>query len=75
MEEKLKELYIREIDQALLDFDRDPDYQRYYTQAEELWEGGEMPASFYHLLDTGNFLAFTHGFRLGMELAGWVRNG
>ena len=28
---------------------------------------------FFRLLDASNFLSFTHGFRLGMELAGWVR--
>ena len=75
MEEKLKELYNQEIDQSRLDFDGDPEYQAYYTQAKALWEGGEMPKSFYHLLDAGNFLSFAHGFRLGLELAGWLRAG
>lgn len=75
MEEILKGLYMREIDQSRLDFDRDPEYQAYYTQAEALWEGGDMPKSFYDLLDAGNFLSFAHGFRLGLELAGWVRAG
>ena len=73
MEEKLKELYIREIDHSHLDFDHDPDYQQYYTQASELWKGEDMPDSIYHLLNTGNFLSFAHGFRLGAQLAGWLR--
>lgn len=73
MKETLKELYIREIERARLDFDSDPEYQTYYTQAEALWEGEDMPASFFHLLDTGSFLSFAHGFRLGAELAGWLR--
>lgn len=72
MEEILKGLYMREIDQSRLDFDRDPEYQAYYTQAEELWEGEDMPKPFYHLLDAGNFLSFVHGFRLGVQLAGWA---
>lgn len=72
MKEKLKELYIQEIDQFQLDFDQDPEYQAYYTQAEELWEGEDMPKSLYHLLDAGNFLSFVHGFRLGVQLAGWA---
>ena len=75
MEEKLKALYIQEIDQSRLDFDHDPEYQAYYTQAAALWEGGDMPKSFYHLLDAGNFLSFAHGFRLGAQLAGWMRAG
>ena len=70
MEKQLKELYMQEIDQSRLDFDSDPEYQAYYTQAQTLWEGGDMPKSFYHLLDTGNFLSFAHGFRLGTQLAG-----
>ena len=36
MKEKLKTLYIQEITQAHLDFERDPEYQTYYTQAEAL---------------------------------------
>jgi hypothetical protein len=75
MKEILKELYIQEIDQSRLDFDHDPEYQAYYTQAEALWKGGDMPHSIHNLLDASNFLSFTHGFRLGMELAGWVRAG
>ena len=75
MEEKLKELYIQEIDQSRLNFDCDPEYQQYYTQAKALWKGEDMPESFYHLLDAGNFLSFAHGFRLGAQLAGWVRAG
>lgn len=75
MEEQLKELYKQEIDQFRLDFDSDPEYQAYYTQAEALWKGGDMPKSFYDLLDAGNFLSFAHGFRLGAQLAGWMRAG
>ena len=75
VEEKLKELYFREIEQFHLDFDSDPEYQAYYTQAEALWEGDDMPSPFYHLLDAGNFLSFAHGFRLGAQLAGWMRAG
>ena len=75
MEEKLKALYFQEIDQSRLDFDSDPEYQAYYTQAAALWEDGDMPVSFYHLLDAGNFLSFAHGFRLGAQLAGWMRAG
>ena len=75
MEETLRELYIRETSRDSLDFDSDPEYQAYYTQAEALWEGGEIPAALFHLLDTSNFLSFAHGFRLGAQLAGWVGTG
>ena len=73
MEEKIRALYTREIDQACLDFDRDPEYKAYYTQAEAFWEEGDMPESIYRLLDSSSYLAFAHGLRLGMELAGWLR--
>ena len=75
VEEKLKELYFREIEQFHLDFDSDPEYQAYYTQAEALWEGGDMPGAVFDLLDASDFLAFAHGFRLGMGMAGWVKVG
>ena len=75
MEENLKELYLQEIERFRLDFDSDPEYQAYYTQAETLWEGEELPAALFHLLDTSNFLSFAHGFRLGARLAGWVQTG
>mgnify|MGYP001137395136 FL=1 len=75
MEETLRELYIRETSRDGLDFDSDPEYQSYYTQTEALWEGGELPAALFHLLDTSNFLSFAHGFRLGAQLAGWVGTG
>lgn len=75
MEETLKELYLREIGQSRLDFDSNPEYQAYYTQAEALWEGGELPAAVFHLLDAGNFLSFAHGFRLGLQLSRWARTG
>ena len=73
MEETLRELYIRETSRDSLDFDSDPEYQAYYTQAEALWKGGDMPHSIHNLLDASTFLSLTHGFRLGMELTGWVR--
>ena len=73
MKEQLKELYFQEIEQSRLDFDRDPEYQAYYTQAEVLWKGEDMPAAVFHLLETSNFLSFAHGFRLGARLAGRVR--
>ena len=75
MKEKLKTLYIQDITQAHLDFERDPEYHTYYTQAEALWEGGDMPAPLFHLLDTSNFLSFVHGFRLGLKLARWFQKG
>lgn len=75
MEELLKTLYIRETSQSSLDFDRDPEYHAYYTQAQELWEGEDMPPAFFRLLDAGNFLSFAHGFRLGARLARWTREG
>ena len=75
MEEKLKELYIREITQSKLDFDHDPEYQTYYTQVEEFWKGEDIPAPVLHLLDAGNFLTFAHGFRLGLALTRWARTG
>ncbi len=75
MKEKLKALYLQEIGKSGLDFDNDPEYRAYYTQAEALWEGGDMPAAVFHLLETSNFLSFTHGFRLGIRLARWARAG
>ena len=75
MKEKLKTLYIQEITQAHLDFERDPEYQTYYTQAEALWEGGDMPVPIFHLLETGSYLSFSHGFRLGLKLARQLRKG
>ena len=75
MKEKLKELYIQEIDLSRLDFDHDPEYQAYYTQAETLWEGGDMPAPLFHLLETSNLISFAHGFQLGARLARRVGTG
>lgn len=75
MEEKLKELYMQEIEQFQLDFECNPEYRAYYTQVEALWEGKDMPPAVFHLLDTSNFLSFAHGFRLGARLAGWVQTG
>ena len=75
MEETLRELYIRETSRDGLDFDSDPEYQAYYTQAEAIWKGGDMPPAVFHLLEVSTFLSFAHGFRLGARLAGWVRTG
>ena len=75
MKERLKELYAQEIETSRLDFESDPEYQAYYTQAKALWEGEDMPDAVFRLLDTGDFLAFAHGFRLGAALAGWAREG
>ena len=72
MEERIRELYIRESNTDHLDFDRDPEYQAYYTQAQALWEGGEMPEAVFGLLEASDFVSFVHGFRLGVALAGWV---
>lgn len=71
----LKELYIQEIERSRLDFERDPEYQTYYTQAQALWEGGDMPHPIHRLLDISGFLSFVHGFRLGVRLARWLRRG
>ena len=73
MENQLKVLYDQKIEQSQLDFDSDPEYKQYYTQAEALWEGEDMPPAVFHLLEVGNFLAFAHGFRLGARLTGWAR--
>ena len=75
MKEKLRSLYIQEISQSRLDFDSDPEYQAYYTQAEALWKGQDMPEPIYRLLNTANFLSFVHGFRLGLKLVRWARRG
>ena len=75
MEETLRELYIRETSRDGLDFDSDPEYQAYYTQAEAIWKGGDMPPAVFHLLEVSNFLSFAHGFRLGAQLAGWMQTG
>ena len=74
METKIRALYKQEIETAQLDFERDPEYQAYYTQAEALWEGADMPEPVYHLLDASSYCAFAHGLRVGMELAGWLRS-
>lgn len=75
MKERLRELYLQEIETSRLDFDSDPEYKHYYTQAEALWEGGDMPGAVFDLLDASDFLAFAHGFQLGAELAGWAKVG
>ena len=66
MKETLRALYNQEVERARLDFDGDRDYQAYYTQSQALWKEGDMPEPFFHLLDASNYLAFSHGFRLGM---------
>lgn len=73
MKERLRELYRQEIETARLDFDSDPEYREYYTQAEALWEGEDMPKEIFSLLDASDLVAFIHGFRLGAGLAEWVR--
>jgi len=75
MDELIRELYTRQISQSHIDFDHDPEYKEYYTQAEELWEGGEMPVSFFRLLERSDFLSFSCGLRLGVELGKWLRTG
>ena len=75
MKEPLKELCDQEIAHARLDFDSDSEYRAYYTQAEALWEGGDMPVPIFHLLETGSYLSFSHGFRLGLKLARQLRKG
>ena len=71
MHEELKELYYREVDSARLDFDRDPEYQEYFTRSKALWKGKDMPEALFGLLEAGNFLSFAHGLRLGMRLSWW----
>lgn len=75
MKERLRELYINEVETSRLDFDSDPEYKHYYTQAKALWEGGEMPGAVLRLLDASDFVAFVHGFRLGLGMAGWMKVG
>lgn len=75
MEERLKELYLQEIEKFHLNFDSNLDYQKYYTQAAALWEEEDIPEPVYSLLETSNFLSFIHGIRLGAQLADWLRTG
>ena len=75
MKETLSALYNQEVERARLDFDGDRDYQAYYTQSQALWKEGDMPEPFFHLLDASNYLAFSHGFRLGLKLARQLRKG
>ena len=70
MTEQLKDLYLLETESSRLDFEQDPDYQKYYTQVRALWEGKDLPSSLFHLLETSNSLAFAHGFQLGLTLRG-----
>lgn len=71
MTQIIKELYFLETDQARLDFDHDPIYRTYLTQAEEIWKEHDMPKSIFHLLERSNFLSFSHGFQLGMGMTLW----
>ena len=75
MNQMLRTLYWQEIDRARLNFEADPAYRDYFTQSQALWEGGDMPEAFFHLLDAGNFLSFAHGFRLGLGLRRWAEEG
>ena len=59
MNEQIKALYHLETESSRLDFEQDPDYQLYYTQAQALWEGGEMPP---RLLPSPGYQQFP-GFR------------
>lgn len=68
MNEQLKALYDLEIEQARLDFDRNPDYQNCLAQVQDLWEGEDMPPSLFQLLEVSNFLSFAHAFRLGLRM-------
>ena len=71
MVEKIQELYFQAVDRGELDFDGDPDYQKYLTQAKAVWQDEDMPDSIFNLLDHANFLSFAHGVQLGMRLAVW----
>ncbi len=71
MDKLIKELYVREVERASLDFDSDPLYHTYYMQAEKSWPEGDMPPAWFHLLDRSNFLSFSHGLRLGMRIVLW----
>jgi len=66
MEKTLKELYKRETAQRL-DFDQDPDYQKYYAQVLTLLGENDLPFPLFHLLETSNYLSFAHAFRLGLK--------
>lgn len=72
MNEQIKALCHLETESSRLNFDQDPDYQLYYTQAQALWEGGDMPSPLFRLLETSNALAFAHGLRTGAALCGQV---
>ena len=67
----IKELYVKEIEQAGLNFNSDPIYHKYYTQLEKTWSDGGMPELWFRLLDQSNFLSFSHGIRLGMQIILW----
>ena len=71
MDHYLHELYHTEIDQANLNFDADPEYRAYLTQAEALCPEGALPSEWFRLLDQSNFLSFSHGVRLGMQIILW----
>ena len=71
MVEKIQELYFQAVDRGELDFDGDPDCQKYLTQAKAVWQDEDMPQPIFDLLDHANFLSFAHGVQFGMRLAAW----
>ena len=71
MVEKIQELYFQAVDRGELDFDGDPDYQKYLTQAKAVWQDEDMPQPIFDLLDHANYLSFAHGVQFGMRLAVW----
>ena len=71
MDYLIQELYAWEVERASLDFHSDPIYHKYYIQAEKFWPKGDIPPALFHLLDRSNFLSFSHGLRLGMQIILW----
>lgn len=72
MNDYIYQLYVQENDSRNLDFDNDPSYRRYYHQAQLFWGSQDIPDPIFRLLDTSNFLSFSHGLRLGARLALWA---
>ena len=68
MDHYLHALYHAEIDRASLDFDADPQYQAYLSQAEALWPDGELPSVFSNFLIPATFSASPTAFGWGW---GW----
>lgn len=71
MDHYIYELYHTEIDQGNLDFDADPKYRTCLAQIEPFFPNKELPPAWFCLLDRSNFLSFSHGFRLGMQIILW----